>query len=278
MAAGAPRPPARLAPDRRDAAARAHHRDPAVPRRDRRARALARSRVDTWSGPDGSVTSGQRLEDCPLVGTVRDDIFPSWIRFDGKVYRLTDTIRPMGFEPDPDFPATGYTLGSMALFRVVNTPEGQSGHDRAGQARHLGGRSRVPGHARLQLTRASRDSRPAGMDRRAARRRRRRVRQRPEPAAVGRAVGGRRPPPRRPSPSAPPEQTLTVAIAGDLSGGLSNAATGADTPRIASFLFDGLYGLDEHLAPVPKLAAGLATVSLERPRLDDPAAERRHVP
>jgi ABC-type transport system substrate-binding protein len=67
--------------------------------------------------------------------------------------------------------------------------------------------------------------------------------------------------PASPSPSAAPEQTLAVAIDGDLSGGLSNAATGADTPRIASFLFDGLYGLDEHLTPVPKLAAGPATVS-----------------
>ena len=84
-------------------------------------------RVDAWSGPDASVTSGQRLADCPLVGSVRDDVFPSWIRFDGKVYRLTDTIRPMGFAADPDFPATGYSLGSMALFRALNTPEGQSG-------------------------------------------------------------------------------------------------------------------------------------------------------
>ena len=84
-------------------------------------------RVDTWSGPDGSVTSGQRLADCPLVGSVRDDIFPNWIRFDGTVYRLTDTIRPMGFGADPDFPATGYALGPMSLYRVLNTPEGQSG-------------------------------------------------------------------------------------------------------------------------------------------------------
>jgi hypothetical protein len=60
-----------------------------------------------------------------------------------------------------------------------------------------------------------------------------------------------------------PEQTLTMAIGGDLSGGLSNAATGLDTPRIASFLFDGLYGLDEHLAPAPRLAASLATVSAD---------------
>jgi len=85
------------------------------------------SRVDTWSGPDASVSSGQRLADCPLVGSVRDDVFPSWIRYDDTIYRLTDTIRPMGFEADPDFPSTGYSLGPMTLFRVINTPEGQSG-------------------------------------------------------------------------------------------------------------------------------------------------------
>jgi ABC-type transport system substrate-binding protein len=66
-----------------------------------------------------------------------------------------------------------------------------------------------------------------------------------------------------PTPTPVPEQTLTMAIGGDLSGGLSNAATGLDTPRITSFLFDGLYGLDEHLAPVPRLAASLATVSAD---------------
>jgi ABC-type transport system substrate-binding protein len=66
-----------------------------------------------------------------------------------------------------------------------------------------------------------------------------------------------------PSPTPRPEQTLTVAMAGDLSGGLSNAAAGPDTPRVASFLFDGLYGRDAHLAPVPRLAATLATVSAD---------------
>jgi hypothetical protein len=85
-------------------------------------------RIDQWSGPDASVTSGQRLADCPLVGSVRDDLFPNWIRYDGIVYRLTDTIRPMGFEPDADFPPTGYALGTMTLYRAVNTPEGQSGN------------------------------------------------------------------------------------------------------------------------------------------------------
>lgn len=84
-------------------------------------------RVDVWSGPDGSVSSGQLLADCPLVGGVRDNLFASWLRFDGKVYLLTDTIRPMGFEPDADFPATGYRLGQMALYRVINTPDGKEG-------------------------------------------------------------------------------------------------------------------------------------------------------
>lgn len=84
-------------------------------------------RIDTWSGPDASVTSGQRLADCPLAGAVHDDIFPNWIRFEGKVFLLTDTIRPMGFQPDADFPATGYSDGSMTLFRIAGTPDGQAG-------------------------------------------------------------------------------------------------------------------------------------------------------
>ena len=84
-------------------------------------------RVDVWSGPDASVTSGQRLEGCALI-SVRDEIFPSWIRLDGTIYRLTETIKPMGFEPDADFPPTGYALGTMTLYRIANTPEGQAGN------------------------------------------------------------------------------------------------------------------------------------------------------
>ncbi len=84
-------------------------------------------RLDVWAGPDAAVTSGQRLADCPLVGQVSDDVFPNWIRFEGKVYLLTDSIRPMGFEVDSDFPATGYSLGQMTLFRIASTPDGQAG-------------------------------------------------------------------------------------------------------------------------------------------------------
>jgi ABC-type transport system substrate-binding protein len=64
-----------------------------------------------------------------------------------------------------------------------------------------------------------------------------------------------------PTPEPPPEQTLTVALDGELSGGLSNAADGAHTPRAVAFLFDGLYGHDEHLQPIPVLAQDLATIS-----------------
>jgi hypothetical protein len=85
-------------------------------------------RVDVWAGPDTSVTSGQRLDDCPLLRQVQvDGIFPNWIRYDGRLYLLTDLIRPMGFEPDADFPPTGYSKEGMTLFRIANTPDGRDG-------------------------------------------------------------------------------------------------------------------------------------------------------
>jgi hypothetical protein len=85
------------------------------------------TRVDTWAGPDASVTSGQRLADCPVVNSLHDETFPTWIRFNGQVYRSTGAIRPVGTEPTADFPATGYTLGGLRLLRVANTPDGRAG-------------------------------------------------------------------------------------------------------------------------------------------------------
>ena len=64
-----------------------------------------------------------------------------------------------------------------------------------------------------------------------------------------------------PSPTAPPEQTLTVGIPGELVGGLSNTADGVPTARAAAFLYNGLYGYDERLRPIPVLARDVATVS-----------------
>lgn len=61
----------------------------------------------------------------------------------------------------------------------------------------------------------------------------------------------------------PAEQALTVALDDDPTGRLSNVATGASTRRAAGFLYNGLYGLDEHLDPIPVLAAGPPTVSAD---------------
>jgi hypothetical protein len=84
-------------------------------------------RVDTWSGPDAAVTSGQRLDGCPAASEFRDPIFPAWVRFEGAVYGGTLAIRPVGSNADNAYPVTGYQLGSLSLMRVANTPEGQAG-------------------------------------------------------------------------------------------------------------------------------------------------------
>jgi ABC-type transport system substrate-binding protein len=65
------------------------------------------------------------------------------------------------------------------------------------------------------------------------------------------------------SPTPAPVSTLRVAIDGDLAGGFSNAAAGADAVRIAGFIHDGLFELDERLRPVPVLAAGPPIVSAD---------------
>jgi hypothetical protein len=82
--------------------------------------------VDTWIGPPGVVTSGQVLEGCPQV-TGYDGIFPRWLRFEGRVYRATGFIRPVGFEENPRYPETGYTLGELHLQRIAGTPSGLAG-------------------------------------------------------------------------------------------------------------------------------------------------------
>ena len=66
-----------------------------------------------------------------------------------------------------------------------------------------------------------------------------------------------------PSASASGEQTLTMAMDGDLSGGLSNAADNVPTAEAAQFLYNGLYEYDEALTPVPALAEGLADISAD---------------
>jgi hypothetical protein len=85
------------------------------------------SRVETWSGPDASVTSGQRLADCPVANALHDDVFPTWVRYAGHVYVASGGVRPVGTVPTPDFPMAPYQLGELRLHTVANTPDGREG-------------------------------------------------------------------------------------------------------------------------------------------------------
>jgi hypothetical protein len=83
--------------------------------------------VDTWTGPDQSVRSGQRLADCPLVNELHDDVFPTWISYHASIYRATGLNRPVGTDPEPAYHDTGYRLGSLHLLDIRNTPDGLDG-------------------------------------------------------------------------------------------------------------------------------------------------------
>ena len=48
---------------------------------------IREGRVDTWVGPDTTVQSGLRLDGCPDIVFRENVYFPSWIRFEGKVFR-----------------------------------------------------------------------------------------------------------------------------------------------------------------------------------------------
>lgn len=63
------------------------------------------------------------------------------------------------------------------------------------------------------------------------------------------------------SPSPQGEQTLTMAMDGDLGAGLGNAAQDVPSAEASAFLHAALYGYDETLTPVAGLAADLAEIS-----------------
>lgn len=86
----------------------------------------------------------------------------------------------------------------------------------------------------------------------------------PSPSPSGRTPDASTPAPTLAATPTPiPVPTLRIAIDGDLRGGFSNAAVGADAVRIAGFIHDGLFEPDERLRPVPVLANGPPVVSAD---------------
>jgi hypothetical protein len=84
--------------------------------------------VDTWGGPDGSVQSGQRLAGCPQIETRTDVYFPTWIRFEGRIYHWVDAAYPIGPDSIPgSYVPTDYVHDDLRILHIVNTPEGRSG-------------------------------------------------------------------------------------------------------------------------------------------------------
>lgn len=85
---------------------------------------LNENRVVTWDGPTTSVQSGVRLASCPVVDRIRVDDFPSWVLYEGSIYRYTGNMRPY-LGPDTEgFIQTPYTSGAMRLALIENTPDG----------------------------------------------------------------------------------------------------------------------------------------------------------
>jgi hypothetical protein len=89
---------------------------------------LRDNRVDTWQGPDATVQSGQHLAGCPAVDARSDVYFPSWIRFEGKVFSWASASYPMGDLNIPkSYVATDYAHDDLRIYRVESTPEGRDG-------------------------------------------------------------------------------------------------------------------------------------------------------
>ena len=82
--------------------------------------------VDTWSGPDAAVQSGVRLEGCAIVDAIQVEDFPSWVGWQGAIYRYSGWKRPYLGPDTPGFTQTAYSNGTMHLVRIDNTEDGQA--------------------------------------------------------------------------------------------------------------------------------------------------------
>jgi len=89
---------------------------------------IRENRVDRWTGPDTSVTSGQKLESCPSLYHADDPVFPDWIRFKGAIFQQLDAVVPVGdTNIGTSYLDTGYTLDKMRIYTVENPGLGPKG-------------------------------------------------------------------------------------------------------------------------------------------------------
>jgi hypothetical protein len=89
---------------------------------------LRDNRVETWRGPDATVESGQHLAGCPALDARSDVYFPTWIRFEGKVFGWANASYPIGNVSIPtSFAPTDYVHDDLRIYRVRSTPEGRNG-------------------------------------------------------------------------------------------------------------------------------------------------------
>ncbi len=89
------------------------------------------AQVDTWSGPDSAVASGQRLAGCDSVNQLHDDLLPTWVRYHGTVYGITQrklTVREDGREGLTGLPESGYSLGSARILLPTDHTTGEPAH------------------------------------------------------------------------------------------------------------------------------------------------------
>ena len=89
---------------------------------------IRENRVDQWTGPDTSVTSGQKLDTCPSLYHADDSVFPNWIRFKGAIFQQLDAVVPVGdTNIGTSYLDTGYTLDKLRIYTVENPGLGPRG-------------------------------------------------------------------------------------------------------------------------------------------------------
>lgn len=89
---------------------------------------LRQGRIDAWSGPTATVTSGQEVLACLPAGTTPHEHLPTWIRYGDRVYARTDFVRPLrnqGRIDETGQVETGYRLDRLRILLPAEDPTDQ---------------------------------------------------------------------------------------------------------------------------------------------------------